>query len=114
MTEKEMDFIEQLYRSQYEKLFLYVYINTQDRELAENLVNDTFLDMADKVETLSGHPNPSGWLREAVKLKLRQHFRWSQRQRKRFVSLDISDCPIESFEAAGADSQAAEKKIKIM
>ena len=73
MTQKQKCFIEKLYMQNFETLHHYAYIVLQDHQVAENLVNDTFLDGIKKVELLCEHENPAGWLMQALKLRMKHY-----------------------------------------
>lgn len=55
-------FVKELFDEKYETLCYYVGKETGDKELAEDVVQETFLELWRKVEDLQNHPNLSGWL----------------------------------------------------
>ncbi len=75
MTEKERRFIGRLYSENAEKLFIYAFSCVKDRHIAEDLVIETFIGASKKVSWLISHPNPGGWLREALKFEIKKHLR---------------------------------------
>lgn len=56
------DFIEPLYHNEYERLFKIAYRKTQNRETAQDLVQETFLLAIFHQEKLLKHPKPEAWL----------------------------------------------------
>ncbi len=75
MTEKERRFIGRLYSENAEKLFIYAFSCVNDRHIAEDLVIETFVSASKKASGLISHPNPGGWIREALKLEIKMHLR---------------------------------------
>lgn len=58
---------DQLYREHSARLIKLAFYSLKDRQLAEDVVEETFLTLLYKRRELMGHPNISGWL--AVTLK---------------------------------------------
>lgn len=87
MTEKERRFIAGLYSENAEKLFIYAVSCVNDRHIAEDLVIESFVSASKKASDLISHPNPGGWLREALKLEIKMHLRTMSRT-PQMVSFD--------------------------
>ncbi len=79
MTEKERRFIGRLYTENFEKLFFYAFSCVKNREVAEDLVTETFASAVEKATLLSSHENPCGWLREALKFEIKMYLRSAAR-----------------------------------
>lgn len=62
MAQDWNDFIEPLYYDEYERLFHIAYRKTKSRELAQDLVQETFLLAIFHQAKLMGHPKPEAWL----------------------------------------------------
>lgn len=60
-------FFDKLYLDNYKNLFKYAYRLTYEKNLAEEIVHDTFTEAYMKIESLSNHENPVGWLYVTVK-----------------------------------------------
>ena len=85
MTEKEL---EKLYRKEYEALMRYALVQVKSKELAQDLVQDTFHELMNKRTKLADHPNQGGWLMETLKNKIKTYKRTRARYLERFVPLD--------------------------
>lgn len=90
MKQEEYHLIALLYAENFKALYYYAYTIVKDRHVAENLVNDTFLQAIQKSDVILKHENPQGWLRLALKLNLKQYVR-AQTRRPATVSLDSTD-----------------------
>ncbi len=62
MTQEQSDFIGQLVQLYGKRMAQLTYRRTGDRQLAMDLVQDTFLAACCKAEHLFHHENPPGWL----------------------------------------------------
>lgn len=83
MMSKNSDFFNELYLKWYGSLIKYAYRLTSDKSLAEEIVQDAFIEAYKKIELLQQHDNPVGWLHVATrnisKAKLRE------KQRRQFM-----------------------------
>lgn len=84
--EQADELIDRLFTQHYSMLLRYVVRLGHPPGLAEDLVQDTFLEALRQKEVLVIHPNPAGWLVTTLKFKLRTHCRDMERLRKLFVS----------------------------
>lgn len=66
MTERNQWFIK-LYQEHSARLFKQAFYVLRDRHLAEDLVEETFLILLYKQESLVSHPNIGGWLSQTLK-----------------------------------------------
>lgn len=62
MAQDWNNFMESLYNDGYERLFRVAYRGTKNRELARDLIQETFVLSLFQRETLMRHPNPGAWL----------------------------------------------------
>lgn len=79
------DFWEQLYQSEYHRLFYAAYRQTGNRERAEDLVQEVFLLAFFHREEFLTHPNPKAWLTRTLFNRIANEQR---RQFHKEVSLD--------------------------
>ena len=81
-------FLEDLYRTYFEKLRKYASCALESPDLAEEVVQDAFHEAVQHIDKLMIHPNPGGWLKLTVKNKIAHARRDMNRYMIRFVSLD--------------------------
>ncbi|HHU04854.1 MAG TPA: RNA polymerase sigma factor [Clostridiales bacterium] len=62
MDRKLDDIFEKLYSAYFKDLYKYVYRLTYEKNIAEEIVQDTFIEAYRKIEHLAKHENPAGWL----------------------------------------------------
>ena len=67
MTQADKKWVNELYTKLSPKLFRIAKRRLEDEDKAQNAVQDTFVDLIKKIETVRGHPNPEGWLVNALK-----------------------------------------------
>ena len=90
MTPQQDELIERLYHDYYSKLLLYAGIVLKDKDLAQDVVQDTFHEAIRQIETLTVRENKYGWLMKVLKNKLHEYERARSRDAKRFQPIDIS------------------------
>ena len=71
MTDAELQFLEQLYRHHYQRLFLYAKAIVKNEHLAEEAVQDTFHIACSKIAEVRRSENAAGWLVQTLKNVLR-------------------------------------------
>ena len=71
MTDAELQFLEQLYRQHYQRLFLYAKAIVKNEHLAEEAVQDTFHIACSKIAEVRRSENAAGWLVQTLKNVLR-------------------------------------------
>ena len=71
MTDAELQFLEQLYRQHYQRLFLYAKAIVKNEHLAEEAVQDTFHIACSKIAEVRRNENAAGWLVQTLKNVLR-------------------------------------------
>lgn len=67
--------IGRLYLQYREKLLLYVKITVWDETVADDIVQEVFVEAIRKYETFRGHPNQFGWLYRTAKYKIMEYGR---------------------------------------
>jgi len=79
MDRKLDEFFEKLYSLYFKDLYKYVYRLTYEKNMAEEIVQDAFVAAYRKIEMLSRHENPAGWLyltaRNITKAYMREYMR---------------------------------------
>ena len=68
MTQADEKWVNKLYIEFSPKLFRIARRRLGDEDEAQNAVQDTFVDLIKKIETVRDHPNPEGWLVNALKI----------------------------------------------
>lgn len=68
MTQADEKWVHELYTELSPKLFRIALRRLGDEDSAQNAVQDTFVDLIKKIETVRDHPNPEGWLVNALKI----------------------------------------------
>ena len=63
-------------------LLIWAYNKTSDRELAADLVQETFLAAAESLSSFQGRSEPKTWLLGILKNKIASHYRQNMRQAK--------------------------------
>ena len=67
MTQADEKWVNELYVKLSPKLFYIAKRRLGNEDEAQNAVQDTFADLIKKVESVKNHPNPEGWLVNALK-----------------------------------------------
>jgi len=72
-------FFDKVFSLYYNDLFKYSYRLTYEKNMAEEIVQDTFIEAYKKIELLAQHENPAGWLyvtaRNITKAYMREYLR---------------------------------------
>lgn len=71
---------EEFYRSYYLLITKFVFRQTEDSDITEDIVQDVFCLAYEKWKIVSVHPCPEGWLLQTAKYKLLEFWRKSARQ----------------------------------
>lgn len=98
---KPESFIENLYCTHYIDLLNFAEILLRNKEIAQDVVQDTFHDALRKADELFTHPNPSAWLVKTVKYKAQR----AKRDQARFLKYISAGVPLI------ADLNSSENKI---
>ena len=97
--------MDELYRQYSQILFHFLYTRCQDRELAEDLMQETFLKALESLDSYDGSCKLSTWLCQIGKHLLYQH--WSKTNRPRLEELD------ETLESGHDTQQHAMAKVEL-
>lgn len=106
MTPQQDELIEQLYHNYYSKLLRYAGIVLKDKDLAQDVAQDTFHEAVRQIETLTIRENKYGWLMKVLKNKLHEYERVRSRDAKRFQRVGTSaleQAAIQEPDPDGAD-----------
>lgn len=82
MNRQQDAFFDQLYLEHYKDLFRYAYRLTYEQNIAEEIIQDVFLEAYKKIDLLYKHENPVGWLYVAVRNISKAYMRESLRMKK--------------------------------
>ena len=95
MTLQQSQMLEELYRETYMPLVMYAYSALQNKELAEELAQDTFSVACVKINELEASPNRQGWLMNALKHLIR-NYRHTMAVRSKIVGsvLDVDSVEV--------------------
>ena len=81
--------IKELYDTNLDAMMIRAEISLEDRLLARDVVQDTFHTAISKIEYLSTHENPSGWLMVTLKKKISEY----NRAQRRYLRLCLAIAP---------------------
>lgn len=87
ITEQE-NFFNQLYDSQFQKMWKYAVVILANQDLAEEVVQDAFLEAYLHIDFLATCEKPEWWLQRTVKHKALHMLREQAKNIRRLVSLD--------------------------
>jgi len=94
------DLIDQLFCGMYKKLVRAAYIRLRNYQTAEDIVQDVFVLAQEKRDSLLIHPNPGGWLFDALKKKILHEFRSMIRFNSMKLRLEM-EIPAQQFTEIG-------------
>lgn len=107
---KNDSFFESLCEEYYEKILKYIFFKLKDSEASRDIVQEVFLIAYEKVNLLSSHPNPGGFLFQTAKNVLRQTKKESY---KKFM-IEVNETAIERVNNAGDDvNNVLDKNIDV-
>lgn len=107
-------FVEDCFQSYYHSMLLYAEAKVLDEEIAQDIVQDVFLELVSQVSRVIEHPNPGGWIKLTTKNKIHEYERRIRNNKRRFLSLNaIPYEPASYIEiSAGEDVFEIMKQIK--
>lgn len=85
---EQESFFNQLYESQFQKMWKYAVVILANHDLAEEVVQDAFLESHLHIDYLMTCEKPEWWLQKAVKNKALHKLREQAREIRRLVSLE--------------------------
>ena len=87
MTQADKKWVNELYMEISPKLFRIAKRRLGDEDEAQNVVQDTFADLIKKIETVRKHPNPEGWLVNALKIFIIRELDNQKKRSEREITL---------------------------
>ena len=97
------NFFQSLCEQYYADLGNFLLALTKDRELAQDLLQETFIVAWNKRELLLTHPNPAGFLIQTARLCLRHARQKQKKQQSRVLYLDREQLAQQKQEQHGND-----------
>lgn len=91
MTDREREIIEQLYRHHLEKMHYSAMAILRNIDLADEAVQQTFLDACRKPEKVLNHPNPEAWFMAAVRISAAYIVRQEQKNEPLIIDMTEYD-----------------------
>ena len=89
--------IETLYQEHYKRLLAYVTSSVQNRDRAQDIVQDVFHEALRRIDIVTLHENPGGWLMVTAKNKIQEYKRTRNRDLRCLTSLDY-DISVDSLQ----------------
>ena len=86
-------FFNRLYEERFTKMKRYAQALLSNPELAEEVVQDAFLELYLHIDRVMAHEKPEFWLQKAVRYKALHKLRERARDLKQYVSLDSDTIP---------------------
>ena len=87
MTQADEKWVNELYTKLSPKLLRIARRRLGDEDKAQNAVQDTFVDLIKKIETVRNHPNPEGWLVNALKNFIARELADQKKRSEREIAL---------------------------
>ena len=81
MSPADEAWVKELYEANALKLYKVAFRRLGDKDEAENVVQEAFLLLLARFDTVRVHPNPSGWLMKVVQNLIRHSMDRNQNQR---------------------------------
>lgn len=67
MRQTDEAWVKELYERNALRMYKVVLLRLEDEEEAQNIVQEAFLALLEKIDIVKCHPNPAGWLMKAVR-----------------------------------------------
>ena len=93
-----MDRLQQLYLELQPKLFMYFYVRTANKQIAEDLAQDVFYEASKTLHRYRGDASLSSWLYSIANNLLKKHYRSKKYEHALFEKLHQSEQFAESAE----------------
>ena len=100
MKQTDEAWVKELYERNAPRMYTVALRRLEDAEEAQNIVQEAFLALLEKIEVVKCHPNPAGWLMKAVRFLILQSIDSQQSLENHEVELDdktfqISASPVQ-------------------
>ena len=104
--------IEKIYKEYYEIVYKYLFCLTHDKDLSEDLTQETFVKMIKNIDKFKGESKLSSWLCEIAKNLFLDYLRKNKR-RSNVIIVKENDIEIQSEENIENEYIEKEEKDKI-
>ena len=94
MTQADEKWVKELYIDLFPKLFRIAKRRLGSEDEAQNTVQDAFADLIKKIEAVRNHPNPEGWLVNALKISIVRELDDQKRRSEHEIALPESYEPV--------------------
>ena len=88
MSPADEAWVKELYEANALKLYKVAFRRLGDKDEAENVVQEAFLLLLARFDTVRVHPNPSGWLMKVVQNLIRHSMDRKQKQSSHEISIE--------------------------
>lgn len=88
MKQTDEAWVKELYERNAPRMYTVALRRLEDAEEAQNIVQEAFLALLEKIEVVKCHPNPAGWLMKAVRFLILQSIDSQQSLENHEVELD--------------------------
>ena len=88
MSPADEAWVKELYEANALKLYKVAFRRLGDKDEAENVVQEAFLLLLARFDTVRVHPNPSGWLMKVVQNLIRHSMDRNQKQSSHEISIE--------------------------
>ena len=113
MSPADEAWVKELYEANALKLYKVAFRRLGDKDEAENVVQEAFLLLLARFDTVRVHPNPSGWLMKVVQNLIRHSMDRNQKQSSHEIArlkIPILTCRTQMFRAKQHYKKLAEKE----
>lgn len=92
MKPEQAQFLERIYKAQFSIMFKHAVGKVQDREIAMDIVQDTFHTAVEKIDVLMVHENPEAWLMVVLNNKIMQYYDRKKEEYTLLISTEEEAC----------------------
>lgn len=114
MKKEQRTFFEELYRENYNKLYLHAYALLHDRSLAEVAVQEAAQTACRNIDSLISSQNPVGWMRKAIEHAVLHLLRDIKRDEAMFFPLEGYDQEDSNVELDTSGRELIERCLAIV
>lgn len=93
MKPEQDQFLERLYKAQFSKMLKHAKGKVQNRDVAMDIVQDTFHTAVEKIDILTAHEKPEAWLMKVLNNKIMQYYDRKKEEYTFLVSIEEEDFP---------------------
>lgn len=100
MKPEQDQFLERLYKAQFSKMLKHAKGRVQNRDVAMDIVQDTFHTAVEKIDVLTAHEKPEAWLMTVLNNKIKQYYEQKKEENALLISTEE-----EGYQDLGAPDQ---------